>query len=72
VTQYRRQDDSTEAAPEKGTKETEKVTSTNKGSFLDAVFSVYTNRSTIEGYAIAFRKVVADIFGLATDPAKFD
>jgi hypothetical protein len=72
VTQYRRQDDSTEAAPEKDTKETEKVTSTNKGSFLDAVFSVYTNRSTIEGYAIAFRKVVADIFGLATDPAKFD
>jgi single-stranded DNA-binding protein len=30
LTQYRRQDDSTEAAPEKGTKETEKVTSTNK------------------------------------------
>ena len=41
-------------------------------SFLDAVFSVCTNRSTIEGYAIAFRKVVADLFGLATDPAKFD
>jgi hypothetical protein len=72
VIQYRRQDDSTEAAPEKGTKDTEKVTSTNKGSFLDAVFSVCTNRSTIEGYAIAFRKVVADIFGLTTDPAKFD
>src|SRR5258708_1907235 len=42
------------------------------GPFLDAVFSVCTNRSTIEGYAIAFRKVVADLFGLATDPAKFD
>jgi hypothetical protein len=42
------------------------------GSFLDAVFSVCTNRSTIEGYAIAFRKVGADLFGLATDPAKFD
>jgi hypothetical protein len=42
------------------------------GSFLEAVFSVCTNRSTIEGYAIAFRKVVADLFGLATDPAKFD
>jgi hypothetical protein len=42
------------------------------GSFLDAVFSVCTNRSTIEGYATAFRKIVADLFGLATDPAKFD
>jgi hypothetical protein len=42
------------------------------GSFLNAVFSVCTNRSTIEGYAIAFRKIVADLFGLATDPAKFD
>lgn len=42
------------------------------GSFLDAVLSVCTNRSTIEGYAIAFRKIVADLFGLAADPAKFD
>jgi hypothetical protein len=36
------------------------------------VFSVCRNRSTIEGYATAFRKIVADLFGLATDPAKFD
>jgi integrase len=42
------------------------------GSFLDAVFSVCTNRSTIEGYATAFRKIVADLFGLSADPAKFD
>jgi hypothetical protein len=42
------------------------------GSFLEVVFSVCTNRSTIEGYATAFRKIVADLFGLATDPAKFD
>ena len=42
------------------------------GSFLDAAFSVCTNRSTIEGYATAFRKIVADLFGLATNPAKFD
>jgi len=42
------------------------------GSFLNAVFSVCTNRSTIEGYATAFRKIVADLFGLAADPAKFD
>jgi hypothetical protein len=41
------------------------------GSFLDAVFSVCTNRSRIEGYATAFRKIVGDLFGLATDPAKF-
>jgi len=31
------------------------------GEFLDAVFSVCTNRSTIEGYATAFRKIVADL-----------
>jgi len=42
------------------------------GSFLDAVFSVCANRPTIEGYATAFRKIVADLFGLAADPAKFD
>jgi hypothetical protein len=42
------------------------------GSFLDAVFSVCTNRSTVEGYATAFRKIVADLFGLAADPGKFD
>jgi hypothetical protein len=36
------------------------------------VFSVCANRSTIEGYATAFRKIVADLFGLATDPANFD
>src|SRR5215469_15111382 len=42
------------------------------GSFLNAVFSVCTNRSTIEGYATAFRKIVADLFGLSADPAKFD
>ena len=36
------------------------------------MFSVCTNRSTIEGYATAFRKIVADLFGLAADPAKFD
>jgi hypothetical protein len=39
------------------------------GEFLDAV---WTNRSTIEGYAIAFRKIVADLFGFSGDPAKFD
>ena len=42
------------------------------GEFLDAVFTVSTNRSTIEGYAIAFRKIVADLFGFSGDPAKFD
>ena len=42
------------------------------GSFLDAVFGAATNRSTIEGYATAFRKVVADLFGLSSDLAKFD
>jgi hypothetical protein len=42
------------------------------GSFLDAVFAVSTNRSTIEGYATAFRRIVADLFGFASDPAKFD
>jgi integrase len=42
------------------------------GSFLDAVFSVKTNRSTIEGYATAFRKIVADIFGLSDDKSKYD
>jgi len=36
------------------------------------VFSVCANRPTIEGYATAFRKIVADLFGLAADPAKFD
>ncbi len=45
---------------------------TTIGSFLDAVFSVCTNRSTIEGYATAFRKIAADLFGLSADPAKFD
>jgi len=40
--------------------------------FLEAVFSVSTRRSTIEGYATAFRKIVADLFGFASDPAKFD
>jgi hypothetical protein len=42
------------------------------GEFLDAVFRVSTSRSTIEGYATAFRKIVADLFGLSGDPAKFD
>jgi hypothetical protein len=42
------------------------------GSFLDEVFSVCTNRYTIEGYATAFRKIAADLFGLAADPGKFD
>ena len=42
------------------------------GAFLDAVFSVSTSRSTIEGYATAFRKIVADLFGFSSDPAKFD
>jgi hypothetical protein len=42
------------------------------GSFLDAVFAISTNRSTIEGYATAFRKIVADLFGFASDPAKYD
>jgi integrase len=42
------------------------------GSFLEAVFSVCTNRSTIEGYATAFRKIVADLFGFSSDPAKFN
>jgi hypothetical protein len=40
------------------------------GSFLDAVFGVSTNRSTIEGYATAFRKIVADLFGFSSDHAK--
>ena len=42
------------------------------GAFLDSVFTVSANRSTIEGYAIAFRKIVADLFGFSGDPAKFD
>jgi integrase len=42
------------------------------GAFLEAVLSVSTSRSTIEGYAIAFRKIVADLFGFASDPSKFD
>ena len=42
------------------------------GVFLDAVFSISTNRSTTEGYATAFRKIVADLFGFSDDPAKFD
>src|SRR5258708_5581179 len=42
------------------------------GSFLEAVFSVSTKRTTVEGYATAFRKIVADLFGFASDPAKFD
>ena len=42
------------------------------GTFLDAVFSVSTNRSTIEGYATAFRKIVADLFGFSNDSGKFD
>jgi hypothetical protein len=42
------------------------------GSSLDAVFSVSTKRTTVEGYATAFRKIVADLFGFASDPAKFD
>jgi hypothetical protein len=33
---------------------------------------VSTSRSTIEGYATAFRKIVADLFGFASDPEKFD
>ena len=36
------------------------------GSFLERI----DPRS--KGYATAFRKIVADLFGLATDPAKFD
>jgi hypothetical protein len=40
--------------------------------FLEAVFNAATNRSTIEGYATAFRKIVADLFGLSSDLAKFD
>lgn len=42
------------------------------GCFLEAVFSVSTKRTTVEGYATAFRKIVADLFGFASDPAKFD
>jgi hypothetical protein len=42
------------------------------GVFLDAVFTVSTNRSTVEGYAIAFRKIVADLFGFSNDLSKFD
>ncbi len=45
---------------------------TTVGSFLEAIFHVKTNRSTVEGYAIAFRKITADLFGLSDDPAKFD
>ena len=45
---------------------------TTVGSFLDAVLSVSTNRSTIEGYATAFRKIVADLFGLSRELTKFD
>ena len=41
-------------------------------AFLDAVLSVSASRSTIEGYATAFRKIVADLFGFASNPAKFD
>jgi hypothetical protein len=47
-------------------------TTTSVGTFLDAVISVKTDRSTIEGYATAFRKIVADIFGLSDDNSKFD
>jgi hypothetical protein len=42
------------------------------GSFLDAVYSVSAKRSTIEGYATAFRKIVPDVFDLSDDLAKFD
>jgi hypothetical protein len=42
------------------------------GEFFDAVFAVSTKRSTIEGYAIAFRKIVADLFAFSGDAAKFD
>jgi len=42
------------------------------GEFLDAVFRVSTNRSTVEGYATAFRKIDADLFGFSGDPSKFD
>ena len=45
---------------------------TTVGSYLEAIFHLKTNRSTVEGYAVAFRKIVADIFGLSDDPAKFD
>jgi len=48
------------------------ATTISVGSFLDAVFAISTNRSTIEGYATAFRKIVADLFGFASDPAKYD
>jgi integrase len=42
------------------------------GSFLDEVFRTATNRSTVEGYAIAFRTIVSDSFGLSADQKKYD
>jgi integrase len=42
------------------------------GTFLDEVFRTTTNRRAVEGYAIAFRTIVADSFGLSDDPKKYD
>jgi len=36
------------------------------------VFRVTTSRSTVEGYAIALRKIVSDIFGLSGDRKTYD
>lgn len=36
------------------------------------MFRVTTSRSTVEGYAIALRKIVSDIFGLSGDRKKYD
>jgi hypothetical protein len=42
------------------------------GTFLDEVFRLSSNRSTVEGYATAFRTIISDLFGLSDDPKKYD
>jgi predicted ATPase len=42
------------------------------GAFLDEVFRTTTSRTTVEGYAVAFRKIVSDIFDLSTNQKKYD
>ena len=42
------------------------------GTFLEEVFRTTTNRRAVEGYAIAFRTIIADSFGLSDDPKKYD
>jgi integrase len=42
------------------------------GQFLQAVPQKALSRRTIEGYTSSFRKIVADLFGLADEPSKFD